>query len=204
MRHIRQQRKILAPLKKVIGKPGVFTPTGNKAFKRTRKKKFEALVNVLRDDEFQSFCAAIGFIEINWALFESQLDNWVQIFYNNLGGKKIAKKMPVSFANKIDFARKCASSEPKLIMFRARISTILDIAEVIAVTRHDVTHSVVENIEPIDGGFSMVNRKLLSNGTHTMKSLLFEAKNFPKLSKDLLHLGREAILISGDLADAFL
>ena len=90
------------------------------------------------------------------------------------------------------------------MMFKARIFAILDIAAVIVVTRHDVTHSVIENIEPINGAFSMLNRQVFPNATHTVKPVFFEAKNFPKLSQDLLHLGGDAILLSRDLTVSFL
>ena len=42
----------MSPLNKAIGRPAVFTWTGNKAFNRTKSKKFEQMVVILDDRKF--------------------------------------------------------------------------------------------------------------------------------------------------------
>jgi hypothetical protein len=204
MKNIRQNRNALAPLRRLIGRPAIYTWTGNSAFNRGKGKRFNLLANILRDDEFQSFCAAIGFIEVNWALMEAQLDHWTQLSFVQLGGRDIENEMPKSFSRKSTFLRKSFERIPALSAFKDRGIDVLDRADTLSVTRNDLTHAVITSLESVDGKFEMMNRKLNKDGTHTTKNVQFDVRGFPELSLKLVLLGRDAIHLSHDLANEFL
>ena len=48
-------------------------------------------------DNFQSLCAAIGFVVVNWALAEQSLDYTVETIYKECGGNTLEKQLPQSF-----------------------------------------------------------------------------------------------------------
>jgi hypothetical protein len=37
---------------------------------------------------FADLCQCIGFVVVHWSLTEQQLDNWVNVCFNNCGGSK--------------------------------------------------------------------------------------------------------------------
>ena len=156
------------------------------------------MVTILRADEFESFCSAIGFIEVTWAFLEAQLDRWAQLFFIRLDGKKIERLMPHGFAKKSAFLRKCFNKLPILSPYKDRGLEILDQADIISIKRNDYTHAVVESLKSVNGNFSMINRKLRKDGTHSIKSVQFEVRKFPDLSLKLVRLGRDAVRLSAD------
>ena len=40
-------------------------------------------------NNFTRLCEAIGLLVINWALIEQQIDNWVNVSFNNCGSNAI-------------------------------------------------------------------------------------------------------------------
>src|SRR5262245_9629132 len=116
MKAVRLNRKAIAQLKEVV-RPLVYTWTGNKAFKRGRRKRFDRLSHMLRDDEFLHFCAAIGLVEVTWSLVEAQLDRWCQIVFITLkwrGKDGKVKEVPRPYARKVEFLRGAFAKAPAL------------------------------------------------------------------------------------------
>ncbi len=204
MKHVRHNRKALAPLRGVLGRPGVHEWTGNKVFNRTKGARFRLLCNLLRDDHFESFCAAIGFIEVNWAMFEMQLDRWVQIVFVTLHDRSISNEAPTSYSRKSDYLRRAFNRLPALSQYKQDAIEILAKGDRLADTRHKMTHAVVTHMKPRNGKYELVNRKLRRDGSHIIEDVIFDPRGFPDLSKDLGLLGRDAILLSGRLGDRFL
>jgi hypothetical protein len=203
MKHVRDGRKALLPLRRLIGRPAVHTWTGNKAFNRVKVSKFRELARYLDADEFRAFCAAIGWVEINWAMMESQLDRWTQLIYLGLDGKAFAKQIPMGFARKSQFLRKSFTKIQRLSKFKPRALDILNRADSLAGTRHDLTHAVITSVTAVNGKFPMENRRVNHDGTHTVKNVHFDARAFPDLSQKLANLGGDAIALSSDLLDEF-
>lgn len=201
---VRRNRRALAPIERSIKRPFPYGWTGNKAFNRTKGKKYKNLAQILRDDEFESFCSAIGFIEVTWAFMESQLDHWAQLTFRNLGGNKIEKKLPLGFERKSDYLIRVFKTIPLLAPFRADAVDVLDGARQLAGTRNDLTHAVVTSLESTGGKFELINRKLRSDGIHSSRTVYFDVRDFPDLSLKLVKLGSKAVRLSADLAEKFI
>jgi hypothetical protein len=204
MKRVRQSRKAIDPIKKIIGRPAVFTWAGNKAFNKTKGKKFDRLAAILDDRKFQAFCSAIGFIEVNWAFAEQQLDHWAQLCFVTLGGSNDEGEMPRSFSRKIKFLRKSFKNIPALAPYKERALEILGRADKLSETRHDATHAVITSMDDVDGVYEMVNKKLNIDGSHWIKEVRFDVRDFPALSLKLVLLGKDAVHLSNELADEFL
>src|ERR1700730_11205991 len=149
MKHIRQSRKVLHPIRNVIGKPQPWSWTGTKAFNRTKGKRFRDLVLHLDGDQFRAFCTVIGFVEVNWAFFESQMDRWVQIAFVKLKFRFNGKEAPAGFGRKSTYLRQ-AFKLPALSKYKETAIDLLDKADVLSETRHDLTHAVITGVEPIE------------------------------------------------------
>ncbi len=201
MKHVRQSRKALLPLKRLIGRPQVHSWTGNKAFNRTKGAKFGDLAKILDDDEFRAFCSAIGFVEVNWAMMEQQLDQWVRLIFDRLGGHSIEKEIPRAYGRKAKFLREAFDGISALSPFRTEGTSILDRADVLAETRNDMTHAVITHMKPKNGKYEMVNLKVRRDGTHTLKDVVFDIRVFPKLGEQLVELARDALHLSLRLLD---
>lgn len=188
----------------MIGKPQPWTWTGTKTFNRTKGKRFRDLVLHLDGDQFKAFCSAIGFVEVNWAFFESQMDRWVQIAFVVLKFRPSGREAPTSFGRKSTYLRQ-AFKVPALSKYKTAALDIFDRADKLSETRHDLTHAVITRIEPIDFfKFEMVNRKLQRSGMHTQKDIVFDIRGFPHLAKELVDLGQKSVRLTSDLADRFL
>ena len=203
MRHVRQSRKVLLPLARLIGRPGVYQWTGNKAFKRTKGKKFSELARILDDDEFRSFCSVIGFVEINWAMLEQNLDQWMQMVFLRAGGDAITDQLPTGFAAKSKYLTRCFKRILLLARFREDALDVLDRADKLARTRNELTHAVITDMKSSGGKFRMRNFRLKRDATHTIEDLYFEVEGFPNLSLELVHVGRDALLITDRLFKTF-
>jgi hypothetical protein len=203
MKHIRQNRKAVTPLRKLIGRPAVYTWTGNKAFNRSKGAKFGDLARILDDDEFRAFLTAIGWVEINWAIMEQNLDRWTQLIFRWLDGASIESEVPKSFWRKSKFLRQSFNSIPLLLPFKERGIDILSRADKLAGTGNDLTHAVITSMVSKDGKYEMKNLRLNKDAMHTIIDVQFDARGFPDLSLKLVHLGRDALYMSADLLDAF-
>lgn len=206
MRYVRQNRKTVEPIKKLI-RPALYTWTGNLAFKRYRVKRFGNLPLMLRDDDFLHFCAAIGWVEVNWALYENQLVHWCQVIFIKLrwrGANGKEHTMPKPYNAKVRFLRSGFSKIPALRKFCVEGIAILDRGEALAETRHNLTHGVITSVESKGGIFMLENRRTRPDGRHTVKNVEFNVRDFPTLADNLVVLGRDAIRLSSRIADEFL
>jgi hypothetical protein len=206
VKYVRQNRKAIEPLKKLI-RPAIYTWTGNKAFNRGKRKRFDRLSHILRDDEFLHFCASIGWVEVNWAMMESQLDRWCQVMFikfkwRGKDGKE--KDIPRGYARKVRFLRGGFARIPAFAKFRADGVDVLDRADALAEARHNLTHGVITSIEAKDGKYFLENRTMQKDGFHTVKNFVFDVREFPVLADKLVILGRDAIRLTHEFQVAFL
>jgi hypothetical protein len=202
MKHVRQSRKVLHPIRHLIGSPQPWTWTGTKRFNSTKGKKFRELALHLDGDQFRSFCSAIGFVEVNWAFFESQMDRWVQVAFVTLKFRFNGKEAPTSFNRKSTYLRQAFARLPALSKHKRTAIEMLDKADQLSVTRHDLTHAVITAVEPVDFfKFEMVNRRLQRSGMHTVKDITFDIRGFPQLAKELVDLGAKSVRLTSDLAN---
>jgi hypothetical protein len=141
-------------------------------------------------DDFQSLCAAIGFVEVNWALFEQSLDFIVITAFQDLGGSALDKELPRSYSRKAKFLRKAFSKVAVLNPLKAEATEILSRSDELSTKRHDLMHGVVTHVEAIDGCYNFSKIDYVGHG-HSYRDFVFNPEDFPKLAEDLLRLGAE-------------
>jgi hypothetical protein len=203
MNSIRQNIKTLLQLKKAIGRPPINGWLGRKAFNRTKGRKFGDLAILLDDDEFRSFCSAIGWVEVNWALMEQNFDRWIQVIFRKLNGASIESEPPKAFKKKAAFLRKAFNTIPRLSTYKDEALVILSRATKLSTTRNDLTHAVITSMKPVNGKYELENFKLHMDATHTIKDVIFDVRDFPALSLELARLGSDSLHISARLLDEF-
>ena len=205
MKNVRQGRTVLSGALDALPHPRPWEWVGGMALRRARKDRFRTLAAHLDPDSFRSFCAAIGFVEVNWAFFESQMDRWVEVAYNVIKFRFGGPDAPISYSRKSAYLTEAFQRNTRLSSFRARGVEILSKAETISVVRHDLTHGVITGLEPVDFfKFMLENRKLKRTGRHSFKEITFDIRDFPQLAKDLTELGSRSVRLTSDLADRFL
>jgi hypothetical protein len=206
MKHVRQNLAAIKLLRDVP-QPRIHAWTGNLAFNRSKGKRFEYLANMLRDNEFESFCSAVGFIATNFALYEGQLLNWCQVMFVTLKwrgeGRSEEGAIPRPFSRKVRYLRSGFNKIPALKDYREEGNSLLDRGVKISPTRDDLVHSVITSIKSNHGKFELLMKEVGKDGGHKPRAVVFDVRDFPKLTKNLLDLGRDAILFSNRLTDVF-
>lgn len=200
---VRRNRAALRPLRRAIGTPPPFSWTGNIAFARLRKSKFERLSGLLQGNDLVGLCTAIGLVEVHWAMMEQQLERWIQLVWHLQGGRTLEKTIPRAFKQKTNFLRRAFKSIPMLHVFALRAEEILSHAEGLAATRHGLTHAVVSHTEASNGRFILKKLKLDANAKSTLDDFVFDVANFPALTSSLSKLVTDAIEMSADLIAAY-
>lgn len=204
-KRIREQRRALLPIRHIIGKPQPFTWTGHLKFKRERAEQFVLLSQILRSNEFESWCAVVGFIESNWAVMEQQLTWITKLVFSQLGGNSIENEAPVtSFSRRSTFLRKAFNQIGDLAPYRDDALSILGRADDLAETRNDLTHAVITHLESKRGRYELQRLKIDKQANHELVEIVFEVTRFPRLSRDLVALAADAIELSRSLMARFL
>lgn len=148
-------------------------------------------INIPTDvSDFQSLCTVIGFVEVNWALFEQSLDCIVLIVHRELRASAIEKRLPKTYAAKSEFLRKAFSHVAVLNPLRTDAKALLDKSDVLAKRRNDLTHGVVTHVELKDGAYNFSKIDYVGSD-HSYRDFLFDPNEFPTLAQELLDLGGE-------------
>lgn len=138
--------------------------------------------------DFQSLCTVIGFVEVNWALFEQSLDCIVLTVYRELGASAIEKKLPKTYKSKSNFLKKAFSKVVVLNSLKTEANTLLEKSDALATRRNDLTHGVVTHTEIKDGVYSFSKIDYVGSD-HSYRDFAFDPNDFPTLAQELLDLG---------------
>ena len=148
----------------------------------------EPVKDSIATEDFQALCTAIGFVEVNWALFEQSLDHMVITIHRDLGGATFVNELPRSYSNKVKFLRKAFSRIPSLQSLKDNAKQVLEKSKELSKHRHDLTHGVVTHTELKDGRYNF--SKIDYSGTeHQYRDFVFDPNTFPRLAQELLDLG---------------
>jgi hypothetical protein len=156
-------------------------------------------------DNFTQLCQAVGFLVIEWALIEQQIDNWVNVSFNNCGGNLVHghQSVPHSLKRKTDFLKRSFKTLPLLAPFASEGLNLLTRISALSPKRHELVHGAITSLDSSGGSFAyrLVGYRLQR---HTLKEFKFNIREFPTLEKSLSALLTEGISFSQKLASAFL
>ena len=153
-------------------------------------------------DNFQSLCAAIGFVVVNWALAEQSLDYTVETIYKECGGNTLEKQLPQSFQRKVKFLRKMFRTSVALQRYADDGNKLLDRMVPLSKTRNDLIHGVVVSIEKVNGRFP-IDKLDTQAQEHIVRRIEFDPSTFDTLTNELISLGKDLIVFGTSLAQRF-
>ena len=144
---------------------------------------------------------------VHWSLTEQQLDNWVNVCFNNCGGSKFQKGrgVPRSLKPKLEFLGKCFATIPRLAEFRAEGTGLLSRISSASRRRHDLIHGAISEMRPdsTTGGFKF--RMVGYDGDlHTISEFNFTPTDFGECAPILSDLVTDVVVFSQKLGDRFL
>jgi|SRR5260370_32779760 hypothetical protein len=162
------------------------------------------------DDDIRYFadlCECIGFVVVHWSLTEQQLDNWVNVCFNNCGGKEFQRGsgVPRSLKPKLAFVKRCLKVLPLLAPFREEGISILFRISSASIKRHDLIHGAITELRPdqISGAFRF--RRIGYDGDlHTLSEFDVTPNDFREFAPILTDLVTDSIAFSQKLGDKFL
>jgi hypothetical protein len=155
-----------------------------------------------RAQDYLAFCQAIGHIIVTWSLIERQIDQWVNIFFKNCGGKLLRKDedIPAQFKQKREFIKDCCNSIAELYPIKDECLDLLHRASNLSEKRNDIIHGTIVGMCPPDRIFRIQVLKAVKDN-HEIKEFKFNPSDYPKFEKSLSGLLTEAIAFSEKLAD---
>jgi hypothetical protein len=140
---------------------------------------------------------ALGYLVINWGLFEFSLTAVIATIYHEMGGKKIEPELPIKLSRNAKLIRKCAQKIPALAPYRDEIRWIAGEALRISPLRNDILHGYIASYEP-------EKRELLvfAKATPDQKTKTVHIGTLLRITAaDLIGLGNDTLALSQKTAD---
>jgi hypothetical protein len=156
---------------------------------------------------FADFCQCIGFVVLHWSLTEQQLDNWVNVCFNNCGGSKFqnGSGVPRSLKPKVRFLRRCLKTIPALTEFRDECAELLSRVSAASKRRNDLIHGAIAELRPDPATGAFRFRKIGYDGDlHTISEFNLTPSDFREFAPILTDLVTDTIAFSQKLGDRFL
>jgi hypothetical protein len=157
-----------------------------------------------QDNDFRALCIAIGFVVVNWAVIEQQIDFLVNATFRDCGGKALRNKgdIPRSLSQKTQFLKDCFKKLAPLKPFAAEGLNLVGRVSNLSTERHDLVHGAITNLEPVNGVFHF--RKVeYEKENHAVAPFTFDPPAFSKLETALGDVLTELIAFSQRMADSF-
>lgn len=183
---------------------GNFAGAGYLANRFWPLQEADLMIADAENEDFRALCMAVGFIVLNWALAEQQIDILVNIAFRHAGGRTIRKDgdIPRSLNQKIRFLDKCFTDLELFKPFAKDGCALLRRVSDLSYKRHDLVHGALENLEHVNGAFQFKKIKYEKDG-HSVASFTFSPDDFSKFETSLGDLLTELITFSLRLGDKF-
>jgi hypothetical protein len=135
---------------------------------------------------------AIGFTVIQWGQAEQSLDFLVLTIFHDYGGaKKLSKnkKIPVMLKPKLEYLENCLSQLSELASLKEEGLALVASFTRLSQKRHDLIHSTVTTLTPVDDAFTFRKLDSMSDGVPSAREFKFKLTEFPTWKKELMSLG---------------
>lgn len=152
----------------------------------------------IQEDDLLSLCTAVGFISINWALVERQMDNIIHLVFDSLGGVPGQKKKPVALSWKIKYLRQAFTKLPALSPFRFRALRLLTDAQDMGGKRHVFMHGTLGGL---DGTILHIDKMAVGRPGYVVERTSFDLLQFPALTAELEDLTTQWATLARDVLD---
>jgi hypothetical protein len=149
------------------------------------------------ENELKAIFEAVGFVTINWALMERQLDNCIHLVKTDLGGVRGHPKKPVAFKKKVAYLRKAIKTIKPLQKHKEEALILLSRAVKMSNIRHQLTHGTIEELNST----VLTINKIKYVDSYYAEQHKFDFKKFPALSEELGDLVTQWLHFSKKLLD---
>lgn len=149
------------------------------------------------ESELPALCAAVGFVTINWALMERQMDNIIHFSFDSLGGIPGHDRKPSTFKEKTKYITKAFNHTKEFVTHKENALQLTERAKSFSVMRHAFTHGALESI---DGTVITIN-KLQTKKEYRVDSIKIDFKDFPAHAEEISGLVTEWLHLSKTLYD---
>lgn len=150
------------------------------------------------DEDLDALFKAVGFVVVNWGQAEQTLEMIVAMLYQQLGGKRLVKRIPVPLSAKVAFMEKCLNQLPALSQLKTQSQELAQTFTRVGKKRHDLIHGAIASLTMENGGFKF--SKLDVRGeVHVLRTFHFEAATFPAFTQELIDLGSSALALGSAL-----
>lgn len=147
----------------------------------------------------------LGYLVINWGLFEFGLASVISTIYHRMGGKKIEPEIPIKLSRSAKLIRKCAKKIPALAPYLDEINWIAKEALRIAPKRNDLLHGYIASYEREKNHLLIFAKATPDQNTKTVHVgtlLRITAEDLVGLGNDALALSKRTAELSHRLLDA--
>lgn len=150
--------------------------------------------------DLDSLFNVVGFVVIQWGQAEQSLDLIISTIYQNLGGEKLAKRLPKMLDTKLNFIQEATANISELNSFEDRLSELKAEFRRLGVIRNDFVHGAIADTKAIDGKFSFVKFDFKKE-FHIVRDFEIDGTHVPKLRSDLIKLGRTTTELAHEIWD---
>ncbi|BCM25332.1 hypothetical protein [Methyloradius palustris] len=147
--------------------------------------------------DLPALCAAVGFITINWALMERQMDNIIHFSFDSFGGISGHDRKPSTFKEKAKYLIKAFSHTREFSNHKVNTLALIERAKSFSITRHAFTHGALESL---DGTVLTIN-KLQTKKEYRVDLIKIDIKDFPFHAQEISDLVTEWLHLSKTLYD---
>ncbi len=142
-------------------------------------------------EDIEKLYSAIEYIIIKWSFIEAALDFAASTIYSKCEDNKLAKQLPKFLQEKCNFIAEAVSKIQALSSHKSKALNITGRIINSKNIRHRFAHSVLTNLEHVNGVYSFVKLDAKQE-EHESDEWEFDVKKFPDMAKALELLARDA------------
>ena len=151
----------------------------------------------IAESDLPALCAAVGFVTINWAFMERQMDNIIHLSFASLGGIPGHDRKPSAFKEKTKYLAKAFNHNKELVIHKTNALVLIERARAFSITRHALTHGALDSIE----GTILTINKLQTKSEYRVDLVKIDIKDFPFHAQEITGLVTEWLHLSKTLFD---
>jgi hypothetical protein len=135
------------------------------------------------------FYETVGHITVAWQTAEIPLDLIAGILFWRAGSNELSDELPVSFAVKVKFCKRCFNQLPNLADLQDAAKIVLTEAKRLSKERHRVTHGLVDNFTPVKPGVIVIRRIVYEKTKHLLEETTTSLEEMKKIAIEIDALG---------------
>ncbi|MDO8207751.1 MAG: hypothetical protein Q7T38_08030 [Gallionella sp.] len=151
----------------------------------------------IKQADLRELLVAVGFVTVNWALMERQMDNIINLSFVSFGGVSGHNKKPSVFVEKVKYLMGAFDQNNELSQHKTNAIRLIDRAKDFSELRHAFTHGALESL---DGSVLTIN-KLKTKSEYCVDLIKIDLIDFPVHVEEIGGLVTEWTHLSKSILD---